>query len=135
MRILLRILTLLLSVACASFFDKVEQTFATSQDECDRLYPPNIVFHHEFNQEACGCWIVYDLMAYCPICLDGKVLNPYSRPFNYLEGCLKPDDYQTIFDHNLGPDCIPNSGDEEVATSSTIIDIERAYSQDDCDEG
>ena len=95
-----------------------------------------MVFHHEFNQEACGCWLVYDLMAYCPVCLDeNEIFNPYGRPFNYLEGCLKLDDYQTVFDHGYGPDCIPNSGDEEIATTSTTIDIERFYSQDDCDEG
>ena len=59
--------------------------------------------------------------------------NPYQKPFTYLEGCILQEEYDKFFDHGLGLDCQPNSGDE--SNSSVTIDVERAMSQDDCPAG
>ena len=96
------------------------------------LYPPNMVFHHEFNQEACGCWLVYDI-PYGPRCLYGSVYNPYQKPFSYLEGCILQEEYDKFFDHGFGFDCLQNSGDEP--STSISIDVDRAMSQGDCPAG
>ena len=90
------------------------------------MVPPNTILHYEFNQEACGCWLVYDIPTYGPTCHSGLVLNPYAQPFSYYDACIPQEKLDKVFDHGLGPDCRPSFGNE--ATSSFIIDVDRAMS-------
>ena len=64
-------------VVCKAWLIDVEQTFYENQRQCDLKAPWNSIFHHEFVPEACGCWIVYDIKSFEPICLEPKVINPY----------------------------------------------------------
>ena len=52
-----------------------------------------------------------------------------------MEGCVLKQDFDSFFDHGLGPDCLPDTGDEETATSTTDLAIDRAFSQADCEQG
>ena len=103
--------------SAVQFLTEPEQTFYTSQAECDLLVPPNNILHYEFNQDACGCWLVNDFDDSFgfdfPTCLaPTDVFNPYSRPFNFREFCIRQEDYDEFFEHGLGADCLPNTGDE-----------------------
>ena len=115
------------STSAVQFMTEPVQTFYTSQHDCDLLVPPNNILHYEFNQEACGCWLVYDFDdGYgfdFPTCLaPTDVFNPYSRPFLWREFCITQEDYDGFFDHGLGLDCIPGSGDELTFASSLLND-------------
>ena len=76
----------------AEFLRAPVQTFYQSQAQCDLIVPDNPIFHYEFNQAACGCWLEYDisLVNFGPTCLEPTpIFNPYSSPFNWKEFCIR----------------------------------------------
>jgi len=95
------------------------------------LPPPGLDFDHVsdpsecgdgtyFSQEACACFTPVRCYIECSdFFTDLIYLNP-------IDGatCISEDQYLSIFDHNLGPDCL---GDDTES-----IEIIRYDSQDDC---
>ena len=77
------------SAVQVQFLEAPIQTFYQSAEQCDELPHVPGIFHYEFNQDACGCWIVYEMEDF-PTCLEPTPLfNPYSSPFIWSQFCVR----------------------------------------------
>ena len=75
-------------------------------------------------------------MNFGPTCLEPTpIFNPYSSPFNWKEFCVRQEEYDAFFDHGLGPDCLPNTGDEVAFSSALLNEVQRAQSDAECAAG
>ena len=62
---------------------------------------------------ACRCFFVFDI-DFTPHCEDPTPLfNPLHEAGNSTDLCISVSDYASLFDHGLGPDCIPGTYDDE----------------------
>ena len=74
-----------------------------SQYECSSL-SSSPVYHYEFNQKACACFLRFDIPFSAP-CTGDEVFNPFHTPYELDSLCISRAEYEAIFDHNLGDDC------------------------------
>ena len=71
--------------------------------------------HYELNYDACTCFIVWDVNVNldCNDYAPDIMVNPFSKSKNKAEKyCITEEEYNSIFDHTLGPDCIEGTEDD-----------------------
>ena len=84
----------------------------SNQYHCDTLPRQHGIWTYEFNQAACACFFVFEI-DFDPQCEDqGLVWNPLHIAGDMSTLCITGEEYDSIFDHGLGPDCWPGTSDD-----------------------
>ena len=87
---------------------------ADSGDEPDdQCLPGNV-----FDQDICQCVTLFECRNIC------SEPTPIKDPVNGCE-CISQEEYDDRYSHNLGPDCIADSGDEEPIIAYAELDNDR----------
>ena len=93
------------------YYNEYEHFYASSQADCDGL-STSTLYTYKFNKEACACFFefTFEFNGCDP---DTEKVNPFKEPFSRERMCITFDEYDKIFDHDFGPDCLfPTSEDE-----------------------
>ena len=78
---------------------------ASSQEECNQIETVNHQYWYKFNPDACACFFTWTYGYH--YCRYPTVFNPFHEPGNRYDLCIHSEEYDAIFDHDLGPDCKP----------------------------
>ena len=99
-----KLITASLAVPIFAIQLPVETITRVTDPEICTLFTTSKTYHYEFNQAACACFIVLDDIEYD--CGENEKFNPFYIPYTENDDfCISNQDYDAIFNHDLGPGC------------------------------